>query len=125
MQTYHVFRKDQIVGKVELIQDGLYCAIHCSCALPQEQMYKLQLAADSQLINLGTMLPDGKQYRLSTRIAGKQLAGKKLIFHAIEPDDRLGEKYIVLCEDAPVPALEEIVTGRFIRRNGKPCVLLN
>lgn len=69
---YEVYLGKDLAGKVQIIQEGLYCRIICRCQADTDQIYRLYAVSDKQKENLGVLIPDGDGLLLNKRVPLKR-----------------------------------------------------
>lgn len=70
---YEVFWGHEPVGKVQLMQKGLYCRVLCRCRLPEDQVLRLYAVQNGKQENLGVLVPEGEGFFLDKMIPAKRL----------------------------------------------------
>lgn len=69
---YEVFFGKELVGKVQLLREGLYYRVICRCEVSGKQIYRLFAQVGAQKLNLGVLIPDGNGLYLSKKIPVKR-----------------------------------------------------
>ena len=118
MLEYPIYYKDSITGKAQMIRQGMFYMLHCRCDLPADQTYTLQILTPKKTLDLGICFQTEKGIGLSVRLPAKELEQQNLQFIAVDPSEN-NRKLLEINPDIPVESLEEMLTGRFIRKGEK------
>ena len=80
-QCYEVMYGNDVIGKVQVIPQGLYCQIICRCRGTYEQVLRLFAEEQGHRENLGVLIPEADGLLLDRKIPAKRLSSGKLRFY--------------------------------------------
>lgn len=115
-EVFDVTQSGQVVGRVEVCREGLYCRISCCCRRNDDEIHRLFAGGEK----LGVLIPEGNELVLKTRVAAKRLkegCGFSL-------DEKKGD-FIPIRSGEPFYHLHEVRQGRLAFREENPGMYLN
>ena len=115
-EVFDVTQGGQVVGRVEVCREGLYCRISCCCRRNDDEIHRLFAGGEK----LGVLIPEGNELVLKTRVAAKRLkegCGFSL-------DEKKGD-FIPIRSGEPFYHLHEVRQGRLGVQNGVSGLVLD
>lgn len=119
---YDIFMGNQVVGAAVVQQQGLYYRFQCRCRLPKDYFCRVTVECDGRHESLGTLLPAGDGYCLTTRLAAKKLGQGKPRF-CIVPKAPAG-RFIPVYPDEPFAYLTQLKNAYLEERRGQVGVVI-
>lgn len=113
------------VGFAEIAKSGLYYTIHCTCYIPDKDIYKVQLSTNNQQINLGVCIPKAGCFQLEKRIPIKQIHLENAGFQLVKSSGNGINQIVAIDPNMPFPEAERIKSGRFFSQNGNAVIKLS
>lgn len=123
--TYDILLGGKPVGQATVTEQGLYYRFVCRCRITGEVMYKLTVTCGGQTENLGLLVPEGKDYVLSTRLPAKRFAQGKPEFRAVPRHSRMTGKFIPVYPDEPFAYISRLHSAFLENRGGQLGVVLS
>lgn len=124
VSEYHLYLGKEIVGTASVERQGLYYHFVCRCRLPKDKLCRVMVECDGYHENLGTLVPWGKYFGLSTRVPTKRFGGGKLHFKVI-PKYSAGQGiFIAVYPNEPFAYLSKLKDACLEVRNGQAGVVL-
>ena len=68
-ELFDVTRNGQVIGRVEVRREGLYCRISCQCQKWDEKIHRLYAGGEK----IGVLIPEGEELVMETKVAAKRL----------------------------------------------------
>ena len=78
---YPVLLHDKDVGMVKIEREGMFYKVLYQCSFPDHQIYRMMLAYDDTLIDLGVCVPSKNIYHSAGRLPCKNIDTEKLSFY--------------------------------------------
>lgn len=116
---YKVYLRDQDVGKVQIIQQGLYFRVVCRCLLPDSQIYRLYAVSGEKQDSLGVVIPEGDGWILDKKIPAKRL--NKCVDRFVLSTDRniVCGQFAAICPEEPFLYIDRLKNLFLESENGK------
>lgn len=121
--NYHVYAGDKTVGSVAVSREGLYYRFDCRCRLENKEICKICIACGQEQILLGTLIPEGRQYRLCRKLPVKRFTGETLRFFLSGHEEK-SEIFIEIRENEPFARLEDLKNAVYRVRNGRTGIVI-
>ena len=118
-EYYEVSDGNAVVGKVQLIHEGLYYRIICRCQLSGDLVRRLYAVTESRRENIGVLVPEGDGFVLERRIPTKKLSGSNLQFHLSSGGSKLEGKVVPVCPEEPFLYMDRLKNAFLESENGK------
>ena len=117
---YEVTFGNKTVGKVQVLQQGLYVRVICRCMIPGDQICKLYAVFDDKKENLGVLIPEGSGFLLDKRIPAKRLqkGDIRFVLSAGTQLPRSGE-FIPIYPEEPFRYIDRLKTAFLETQHGK------
>ena len=115
--SYPVLFEDTNVGEAQIVKEGLYYNVHCSCKLSNDAICRLYLYNDAEKIDLGILIREQGEYVVRTKIAAKRLSHTNVVFRVISPNHIRGKDQIAIKPAEPFPCLAQLEQLRLIRQS--------
>lgn len=109
MGEYPIYMNQNVVGKAQVEQEGLYYRVRCTCDVSANSTYRICADSEAGIFNVGICTPKGNQLIADKRVAIKYISADDLSFHAIS-DDKIKR---IICEQ-PFSELSKLQAGRMI-----------
>ena len=123
-RQYSVGRNGQHCGKATVIRQGLYYQIHCTCMLPKEDIFRLQVQCGNKKENLGVLVPTADRFGLDTRIAAKQLGEGELTFSVISKREPAASQFVPIRAEEPFAYIARLKESFLEIRNGQMGIII-
>ena len=120
LDYYDVYLNQEIVGGVNVTEEGLYYRISCRCTL-DEGIYRLIAYFENTSVQIGVCVPQGSDYILEKKIPIKQLNKEIKAFQIISKDTVSGQ-LIPISDDKPFEGIQELEHARFEEYNDCLCI---
>lgn len=120
---YDIYAGTQVVGRAEVIKEGLYYRFSCKCTLPDEGVYRIMVSDGNNTKDLGICVPTGEWFCLVSRVPIKYLSGDKLEF-ALVPKDRQ-ELVVPVVTDEPFEDLDKLESAYLQQTDGKSKIIID
>lgn len=120
---YDVHMENLRVGTVQLMEEGLYCRIRCTCRFAKQELYDLWAQTDHGNEKLGLLIPAGSQYEIEMKIPKKRLGQGNVGFFAVPRNPKPDGIFVKLDPSAPFARIKDLPNGRFARCNGEAGIL--
>ena len=108
---YEVTCGKTVVGKVQLVQQGLYYRVTCRCHLPDEQVYRLYAVQDGCRENIGVVIPEGDGSTLNKKIPAKKLTPQNLCFILSAGETSVSGKFVPVSPEEPFLYIDRLKTA--------------
>ena len=112
---YDIHCGGQAVGTAKVSRGGLYYHFDCECRPDKRELFKICIFCGDDQIMLGTPIPDGKIFKLHTKLPIKRFAGKTLSFCLTGNGD---EMFIPVQPQAPFLYFRDLKNAVFRVQNG-------
>lgn len=96
---YGVYAGDQEVGTVYVKREGLYYRFHCECQLAGKDICKVCVRCGGDALVLGTLIPEGRNFVLTTKLPIKRLKEDKPEFVIVTNKTDKWTKFIPIREN--------------------------
>lgn len=116
---YRVEYHHRSVGKVQLIQQGLYYRVICRCECAGDEVLRLFAESESGRENLGVMLPEDGTLRLDRKVPAKQIPKGKLRFFLSAGAAKPEGNFIPICPQEPFAYIEALKDAFLATEHGK------
>ena len=107
------------VGKVQLMQQGLYYRILCRCRIPLDQVCRLYAVSEGRKENLGVVVPEGDGFFLDRKIPAKRLGTGKLQFVLSTGGGTKCGTFVPIKPEEPFLYIDRLKTAFLQSENGK------
>lgn len=116
---YSIYSGDRKVGTAAVSREGLYYRFDCECSLDKKEVCKIGVTCGEDRILLGTPIPEGRTFKLYTRLPIKRFSGDKPHFYITGNKDEKFDKFVPVREDAPFLYLKDLQNAVFQVQNGE------
>lgn len=121
---YEVFFGGNPVGKVQVIQQGLYYRFICRCRLEWDGVYRLSVLCAGAQRNLGVVVPEGDGFGLDKLIPCKHLEEGKPEFFLAPRHDSVSGKFVPISPEEPFYYIAKLKESFLTQQNGKLGILI-
>ena len=115
-EVFDVTYSGQVIGRVEVCREGLYCAISCRCQRQDKKIHRLYAGGEK----IGVLIPEGGELVLKTRVAAKRL--KEGCRFSLEEN---GENFLPIVQGEVFDHLHKVWQGRLGFQNDTPGLVLD
>lgn len=116
--TYDAYLGTEAVGTVTVTREGLYYRFRCRCSLSGD-VCKLRLTCGGREVTLGTLIPEGTDFCINTRVPVKHMQSGIPAFSVIPNKPVVAGKFIPICPEEPFTYLERLKDAYLEMRNGQ------
>ena len=116
---YLVAYQGKTVGKVQVIQQGLYYRVICRCQVPQSPILRLYGVWEDKRENLGVVLPAEKGAALDKKILAKRFGQGQVQFQLCQGAGNLAGRFVPISPEEPFEYIERLKTSFLESRQGK------
>ena len=120
---YQILFENKSVGCAQIQKEGMYYRVHCSCALPDNGIYRIIAEDGCNITDLGICVPEGHQFALSARVACKNLKLDNLSFQLVCNTRR--RRSVPVAVDTELAYLDKLETARLQITNGRAEILID
>lgn len=120
---HDIYAGTQVVGRAEVIKEGLYYRFSCKCTLPDEGVYRITVSDGNNTKDLGICVPTGEWFGLVTRVPVKYLSGDKLEFALVPKDSQVTAIPVVTNE--PFEDLDKLESAYLQEKDGKAEIIID
>lgn len=117
-EFYSVYLGKHLVGKVQVVKEGLYYRFICRCQLSGGGMYRLFAACGDKNESLGLVVPMGDGFGIDTRIPAKRLGSGKMEF-CLRPKQTISGHFVPIYPEEPFTYIENLKDGFLSIQNGQ------
>ena len=119
---YPVHMGSSAVGKVRVIQQGLYYVFRCRCRVGETVMCRLSVCCGEKREDLGIVVPVDGGFGLETRLPVKRLGQGELAFFLTPKGTLEAETIIPVYPEEPFAYLSQLKRAYLIKRDGQCCI---
>ena len=117
--SYGVYLGDTQVGKLQIIQEGLYYRLICRCQVPENMVYRLFAVTESGRENLGVVVPEGDGCVLQRKIPATRLQKGSRFLLSARGEEECG-KFVPVYPEEPFSYIAQLGNAFLEVRNGQP-----
>ena len=122
--TYGVYFGKQLMGKVQVLRQGLYYRFICRCRITGDVICRLKLICQGKQENLGVVVPMDGGFGLDTRLPVKRLGEGEPEF-VLLPKCAPGEgQFVPVYPDEPFAYLEKLKDAYLVKKEGQIGVMI-
>lgn len=118
MREFSLMDKNEIIGNIYVINEGLYVKIQCNLRISCNINDKLLLISQKETIDLGGFMPVGNTYCLIKRIPAKRIGEGEFHFQFQSPGNFSEKQFIPISETSPFPCISKITESTLHYENG-------
>ena len=119
---YQVYDENVVVGKVQIIRQGLYYQIICRCSPGDDMVRRLYADQDGTRENLGVLVPEGDGFLLDRKIPVKKLSGERVRFVLSTAGTKRAGKLVPVCPEEPFLYIDRLKNAFVETQSGKMCI---
>lgn len=112
------------VGSVRVERHGLYYRFRCQCALSGDGMYRVVVCCNDHHENLGILMPMGRCFGLTAKLAAKRLGEGEPKFFALPKHQSYGAQFVPVYPEEPFSYLSRLKSAFLEIRNGQVGVII-
>ncbi len=117
--TYGVYFGKQMMGKVQVIRQGLYYRFLCRCQLTGDVVCRLLVSCNDARESLGIVVPMSGGFGLETRLPVKRLGEGEMSFTLVPKCDLQNGRFIPIYPDEPFEYIEKLKDAYLTKREGQ------
>ena len=118
-KTYAVYFANRVVGKVQVIRQGLYYRISCRCRIGPDILCRLYVICNEKRENLGVVVPQDGGFALNTSIPVKKLGEGEWTFLLAPKLEPYGTELIPVYPEEPFAYIARLKKAYLVKQNGK------
>ncbi len=122
--NYGVRLGTDLVGKVNVRKQGLYCRFVCRCRLSGGGVFRLQVSCGGKQENLGILVPMEDGFGLDTRIPAKRLEEGEPVFTLVPKHEKREGQFVPIYPEEPFAYIGRLKKAFLVRQNGQMGILL-
>lgn len=107
------------VGKVQVVQQGLYYHIICRCVVPDGKICRLYVLWGKHRENLGVVVPDEQGFFLDRKIPTKRFGEGMPTFELHGEAQERFEDFVPIIPEEPFAYIDRLKTAFLQSENGK------
>lgn len=117
--NYEVTFANRTVGKVQVLQQGLYYRFVCRCSSIGEEIYRLVITCGEKQLRLGVLVPEGDSFVLNRKLPAKQLPDGIPVFSIAPMHEAVQGKFVPICPEEPFAYIGRLKDAFLMERNGQ------
>ncbi len=114
--TYKVTMNGQTVGTAAVTREGMYYHIACRCDVPNDNMFRLIMQFKDDQMDLGILVPQGKQFGLGIRVSGKVFGQRSPQFVIMPRRESFSSKLVRICPEEPFSYLFRLESAYLVKK---------
>lgn len=122
--NYGVYFGNQLVGKVQVLRQGLYYRFVCHCKLTGNIVCRLNVACGGCSENLGVVVPMNGGFGLDTKLPVKRLGQGDMAFQLVPKHEINKGQFIAIYPEEPFAYIARLKNAYLARKNGELGILL-
>lgn len=122
--TYGVYFGNQLMGKVQVLRQGLYYRFICRCQLTGDVVCRLLVACGDKQESLGVVVPMDGGFGLDTLLPAKRLGQGKPEFLLLPKHDVPAGKFVPICPEEPFAYIERLKESFLVRKGQQVGIVL-
>ncbi len=123
--TYGVYFGKELVGKVQVTQQGLYYRFICRCRLTGNVICRLRLTCGTQSESLGIVVPVADGFGLDTKLPVKRMGAGNFMFSLIPRHENSGTEFIPIISEEPFAYIQRLKTAYLVKKEGMAGIIIN
>lgn len=121
---YEVTYGTKVIGKVQVIRQGLYYRFICHCRLETEAISKLVIQFGNTCENLGVLILGEEGLVLDKKYPVKKFSEGKPVFYLAPGHDSMCGRFVPICPEEPFAYISKLKDAFLATRNGQACAML-
>lgn len=117
--NYGVYFGRELVGKAQLLRQGLYYRIICRCRIASEMVCRLMVTCGEHRENLGVVVPVEEGFGLDTRIPAKRLGEGSLEFVLVPKHEVSAGTFVPIYPEEPFAYISRLKEAYLSRKEGQ------
>ena len=119
IKAYDIVLGNEIVGKANVSEEGLYYHFACDCHLSGGVMYQIKLLSEGKEYNLGICVPIGDHFGVKTKVPIKNIGPNNFTFYIEPRHTEIKGKFVPIIADEPFAYIDKLETAFLDKQNGK------
>ncbi len=120
MEVYDVCLEDQPVGQVRVTKQGLYYCFECTAKLSGAMPYRLRVMTDTEVYDLGILIPVEKVFGISTKVPIKRFQNQSFSFALTENKPVKKGLFVPIRSEESFAYLQRLEQAYLEFRQGQP-----
>lgn len=117
--NYEVRFGSQVVGKVQVLRQGLYYRFICNCMLTGDVVFRLVVCCGGKNENIGVLIPSGDSFSLDKKMPSKLFGEEIPIFYLAPRHDTVNGKFVPIYPEEPFAYIARLKDAFLARQNGQ------
>lgn len=122
--NYGVYFGNRIVGKVQVLRQGLYYRFICRCKISGDVVCRLAVVCGDNQENLGVVTPMDGGFGLDTRLPMKRLGEGEMEFLLMPKHDVGAGKFVPIYPEEPFSYIRKLKDSFLATRDGQTGILI-
>lgn len=122
--NYEVCFGQKVVGKVQVLKQGLYYRFICRCKLTGDIVCRLTVICGDKQENLGVVVPTGDGFGLDKKIPVKHLGEGEMKFYLLPRHDQVQGKFVPIYPEEPFSYIARLKDAFLSSQNGQVGVVI-
>ena len=115
---YGVSIGNQLVGKVQVLHQGLYYRFICRCQITGDIIFRLMVNCNEKQENLGILIPVSDGFGVDTKIPTKRLGNGELNFYLKPKHESSSMNFAPIYPEEPFSYISHLKDAFLERKNG-------
>lgn len=122
--NYGAYFGNQLVGKVQVIRQGLYYRFVCRCKLSGDVVCRLYVRCGEKRENLGVVAPVDSGFGLDTKLPVKRLGEGKPEFQLLPKHEAAAGKFVPICPEEPFAYIARLKDAFLTYKDGQAGIMV-
>lgn len=122
--TYGVYFGSQLMGKVQVLRQGLYYRFLCRCQLTGDVVCRLSVTCGDKRESLGVVVPMDGGFGLDTKLPVKRLGEGNMEFYLVPKHDVPAGKFVPIYPEEPFAYIERLKESFLVRKGEQVGVMI-
>lgn len=123
MERFDVVLTSEVVGSVDVIEEGLYLRFRCRCSIPKEHIYRLFVRCKTLDYDLGILIPEGECFSADKKVPKKKFSSNDFRFLIKPKSDDPCARIEPIDPEEPFQALKHLHKAHLDIQNGRYCAV--
>lgn len=122
--NYGVYFGNRLVGKVQVLQQGLYYRFICRCRISGDVVCRLAVVCGEKQENLGVVTPMDGGFGLDTKLPVKRLGEGEMEFLLMPKHDAAAGKFVPIYPEEPFGYIRRLKDSFLATRDGQTGIVI-
>lgn len=119
---YPILMDGNEIGKADIVREGLFLKIRCTCHIPYEDDLRIQMVSTDKSYDLGMCVPGNACIELITRVSARLCIGEGVAFRLHK---QKSECFQPIETEKQFEMLSMLRVSRYEIRDGVPGILIS